>query len=77
MELSAKVESLMRSKPEAAYSQSLQGIRNSQNLQRLLILVHLVASERSVELYARTDELVWWVERLHRSVLPKSLCIIP
>jgi hypothetical protein len=62
MELYAKGESLMKSKPEAAYSQLLQETQNPQKLQRLLILVRLLASERSVEVYAQNDELVRWVE---------------
>jgi hypothetical protein len=61
-ELSAKGEPLGNSKPEAAYSQLLQKTQNSQKLQHLLILVRLLASERSVRMYAQTDELVLWVE---------------
>jgi hypothetical protein len=62
MELSAKGESLMKSKPEAVYSQFLQETQNPQKLQRLLILVRLLAFKRLVEVYAQTDELVLWVE---------------
>jgi hypothetical protein len=52
----------MKSKLEAAYSQLLQETQNPQKLQHLLILEPLLASERSVEVYAQTDELVQWVE---------------
>jgi hypothetical protein len=52
----------MKPKPEAAYSQLLQETRNPQKLLHLLILVRLLALERSVEVYAQTNELVLWVE---------------
>jgi hypothetical protein len=77
MELSAKGKSLMKSKPEAAYFQLLQETQTPHKLQRLLILVRLLATERSVEVYARTDELVWWVEETASKCSAKSLCVIP